>query len=263
MKRLLITTIFVLFGVGLWAVPNDTSKTVKLELRGGAGYGLYRDLGLSPLTYKGIELLPGMAVQVSEARWRRRYFVDLDGGGYGLRVGVGYMQAYGGYCMVGVEGLCRVLDRGVWSVWGGGSVRESFDFRYNSSFGNSSTGMTNCAALGLAGRVECELGRWRLHGQVDLLPLTLLLRPGFAYMDNYDQDISSATANALDQYHSYVSGLPGVDCDFGATLGLRNGNGVTIGYVWHFFTSHTSGEAAPYSFEQASHGLRVILNFKI
>ncbi len=265
MKRI-VTILLALFLLSLSVSAQWAEERAVLGgLRSGVGYGLYRDMGASPLTYRGPELLPGLRVVVLRPHWRYGAQLDLSLGGYGYQVGIDHLQAYGGQLSMGFGLLRRIMSEGRWQLWTGVSLDDRADLRYNSTLDNANVGAGNFINVNLLGRAELRLGRWLLHGQLDFTPVSVVLRPGFAYMDNYDHEISNPLADFMGHYHSYVAGATRVATDLGTTLLLTNGNYVGLSYRWHYMTSHTSADplSAPYLFEQAGHGLILELGFKL
>jgi len=247
------------------SAQRDNSGGVYVGLQGGFGYGSYRDLGASPLTYHGLELLPGLKVGVERPMWRYEADLGLCGGGYGLRAGFASMHAYGGQLKLGFTALRKVWEKERWQLWAGASLDDRADIRYNSVLQNANVGFSNLVNLNLIGRAEMRLGNWVMHGQLAITPASLLLRPGFAYMDNFDHEISSPVADFAKQYRWYVAGMTIVATDLGATFLLKNGNHVGLAYRWHYLTSRATADdqTAPYRFEQANHALVVEMGFSL
>ncbi|MBQ6069683.1 MAG: hypothetical protein IJK84_09280 [Bacteroidales bacterium] len=262
MNRLLITTLLLLFTNPLLHAERDSSTCCHLMLHGGAAYGLYRDMGTSPLTYRGIQAAPGISLSVENSQWSYEALLLTDAGAYGLKLGIDYIQSYGGHPLVGFGIWRNLYADSRWRMWLGGVVDDLFDIRYNRSLGNASAAFGNFARLHVDGRVEYRLSRWLLHARLQLNLLTLNYRPGFAYMDNFDQEISDPTANTFDQYRSYASLASSAHTDVGATYCLNNGNKVGVSYRWTYLTSRTTA-AAPHLFESADHALLFHLGFAL
>lgn len=281
MKRLLIITFFTLIFAPSWGVENgryDVSSDSQfsilnsqdkdsslhfLRLQGGVGLGLYRDLGASPLTFRGAELCPGIAFEVEKPNWRYQISLDAEGGAYGLRLGTSYIQAYGGVGGLQVAAQHLFYRHDAWQFWAGVALSEHFDIRYNTSLGNANVGVTNYVAPVLSGLAEWHRGRAVLHGSLEVLSFAVMLRPGFAYMDNFDVNIASPTANMFSQYRCYMAGAVGLSTDVGITWRLSKGNRIGLSYLWHYVTSHTDGHLAPHRFEQAAHGIVLDLCFAL
>lgn len=223
-----------------------------LDLPGGVGYGIFRDQGASPLTYQGLELHPSLGLSWHSPCWRLSGETGLLAGAYGTKLSK--LSILGGQFYLRLSALRRCWQGGRWSLWAGASADDLFDIRYNDALGNSCTGVGNQVRLGIAGRAECSLSHWVLHGEVGIVPVAAVLRPGYAYVANYDRDISNPVANTFEQYRWYAAGVCGLSSDLGATLLLPNGNRFGLSYRWQFITSRTASEA-PWLFEAASHWL--------
>ena len=284
MRHLFLTTLFLLITLtplraerieynhcvqaygSLHAGAPDTiilsRNNIFLNLHGGIGYGLYRDLGVSPLTYRGLQIYPSISVGLQKSYWRYEAMFSVAGGVYGLRLGTDYIQAYGGHPVLGVKALRLLLVGNHFSLWAGGLADNLFDIRYNASFGNANVGFSNFARLNLEGRAEYRLRNFLFHINLQINALSLLYRPGFAYMDNYDQDISSPVINTFDQYRCYLAIVTGAAPDLGATLLLSNGNRVGLSYQWNYLTSRTT-TLAPHLFQYADHALLFHLGVRL
>ncbi|MBQ2539292.1 MAG: hypothetical protein II555_04125 [Bacteroidales bacterium] len=265
MKRIITIILSLLFFISLAQAQHDASQGIHIGIQGGIGYGLYRDIGASPLTYRGLELMPGLSVSVWQPLWRFETRLNLCGGGYGNRLGLNYMQAYGGQVRIDFQAMRKTVEMGRWQLWAGASLDDRADIRYNSTLGNSCVGASNFINLNLIGRAEMHLSHWVLHGQLAMTPLSLLLRPGFCYMDNYDHQINNPLSDFMKQYQWYWAGATIVATQLGATLLLQNGNRVALSYRWHYLTSRATADnvTAPYTFEQAGHAIVFELGFKL
>lgn len=265
MRRTFI--LLLLVGLTCSAVAQPTAEPSKphgawIGLQGGLGYGLHRDLGLSPLTYRGADLHPALTVGWQQSPWRYRAWLGADGGAYGLILRPTALRAYGGQATLGVGCSHLLHTHNQWQLWGGLEAEERFDLRYNAQFGNADLAISNFATLTTFVRAEWHLPHWLLFGQLGVEPLSLQLRPGFAYIDNYDRDIAHPANNLFDQYHWYLSCATGLHTQLGAHLLLTNGNQVGLSYRWHFFASRTT-DAAPYAYHQAAHALLFHLQFAL
>lgn len=263
MRRLLITLfIMLVVQVGAGAQQPDSSR-VLLGLQGGGGIGLYRDLGASPLTYKGVELHPSVSVEIHRPEWRYESRVGIDGGAYGRRLRMASLYAYGGHVSLGFAASHSIHSQAGWQLWAGASVDNLFDIRYNPQFGNASVGIADFTRLGILLRGEYSLQRWLFFGQLWGYPLALMYRPGFAYISNYDRDISNPVANTFDQYGLYLAGMTGLTTQVGFRYRVAGGNEIGLAYEWHYLTSRWNDEVAPWLFQYASHGLIFNLLFKL
>ena len=247
------------------ASVDDSVARVRLGLHSGAGIGFYRDEGVSPLMYRGFEIHPGISVEVSRLGWRFETMVSLDGGAYGLTLAPAALRAYGGQVTGAFRALRRVHSTRCGHLWAGAGVDDLFDLRYNPQFGNSSVGISNFARLNLLARAEAQLRGWLLWGQAAFTPLSLLYRPGYSYISNFDRDAANPVDCAFDQYQLYCAAATGLATELGIERQLANGNGIGLTYRWHHLTSRTTADrlTAPHRFDQASHALMIQLQFKI
>ena len=161
--------------------------------------------------------------------------------------------------------LRHFADWGPLRIWAGAGVGDMFDIRYNPLLANACVGMSNFAVLSLSTRAEVSVQRWMFYGQMSVLPVALMLRPGFSYLNNYDREIANPLSAAFDQYRTYLTALPGVSTRVGVVRWLKSGNGIALSYDWHYLTSRVSGRenVAPWRMQQASHGLTLQLLFSL
>lgn len=262
MYRYVFSAFLALLSVFSAGAQEAPSRQWFLGLEGGAGCGIYRDLGLSPITYRGLELAPAFSLDVHAPLWQHQLALGGWGGGYGYQLGFAAMQNYGGLPSVSLSSVRKVLDHSHLTLYCGGRLSEMMDIRYQPSLGNAANSFGNLVSLSFVGRAECRLRRWMLQAQVAVALPSAVMRPGFAYIDNFNQDIASPTANTFDQYRWYVSGLNFTATQLGVTRLLPNGNRLTLRYDWHYLHSRTA-PLAPYVLQQASHSLVVRLDFAI
>ena len=265
MKRLFFV---FLFGVVPWLVASAQQTggmQWRLGLGSGLGVGVYRDLGAAPVVYRGFELSPAVALEASDDKWRYDASITLCGGGYGYVLRPSALHTWGGQLAARFDVLRHFADWGPLRIWAGAGVGDMFDIRYNPLLANACVGMSNFAVLSLSARAEMNVRRWMFYGQMSVLPVALMLRPGFSYLNNYDREIANPLSAAFDQYHTYLTALPGVSTRLGVVRWLKNGNGISLSYDWHYLTSRVSGRenVAPWRMQQASHGLTLQLLFSL
>ena len=248
MKRHLFILLLVLLAPPVTHAMSDSLSHVVLTLHGGGGYGLYRELGASPFTYKGMELYPGFSVRVEKPSRCYEAYLSAAGGGYGLKARWSYFHAYGGHPVVGFRACFRVPSSTPWQLWVGGSVDDLFDIRYNSTLGNANMGYGNFLRLNVESAMIYSLQRWCFHAAIA-----------------FDQDLSDPVANTFDQYVGYGVWAPGAETSLGATLMLRSGNTVGFSYHWAYLTSRVSPDrvSAPHRFDYASHALMLTLGIRL
>lgn len=248
---LLLMLVFVPFAKG--------QKQVFLSLEGGPGIGLYRDLGTSPITYRGYEFAPCFALRYESPKWQLSTTLGGFGGGYSYQPTLTSMQNYGGIPAFAISALRRIVPQSPVCLWVGINAEEAIDIRYFPSLGNTSTSFSNFVNVNILGKAEYTLSHFLFQTQLTFAPASLCLRPGFAYLDNFNQDISNPITNTFDQYEWYLTAFNQVSTSLAASYILPHGNRIGLSYRWHYLTSRTSA-LAPYRFEQANHAILLTLD---
>ena len=259
MKRLLATLMIAFSAFLPAAAQREDGRQVFLCFENGVGIGSYRDLGASPLIYRGYELSPSLSVGIHTPAWQFRPSISLLGGYYGYTLRIPSLHAWGGHLSLGFEALRSLSSSGPWHLWAGLKAESLFDIRYNPQLSNASVGMSGFSSLQLTASVQYRLPRWLFSGQLWLAPVSLMLRPGFSYINNYDREIANPLAAAFDQYGVYPAVLTGLSTRLCATLLLSRGNRLGLSYDWCYRTSRVA-EVSPWRFQQSSH--RLTLHFQ-
>lgn len=267
MKRL-FTMLFALVLAAAACPAQEAPSTqpeppyFRIGMQSGLGYGCFRDAGASPLTYRGIEMVPALSFEAEWGGWRALGRWQLTGGAYGNSADGFGIQTFGISPLAQWQIWRRCATAGAWQFYGGAGLAELFDLRLYSQLENSSTGITNALSLTLYARAERHLGHWLMHGSIGFMPAALMYRPGFAFISNYDRTPDSPLASTFDQYESYLAGACSLESKVGFNLLLANGNRIGFSYAWHHLTSRSS-DAAPYRFDQASHTICTNLIFQL
>ena len=263
MKRLFITLLITLLPSAFLMAQQPDGKQLFLTLEGGAGLGYYRELGSSPIVYKGLELPPEIKVSINTPNWRYEAAISIRLGAYGYRIRIPSIHTFGLQATLGFQAMHLVHTAPSLSLWAGATLGNLFDIRVNPQLENSAVGISDFTRLRLTLLGEYRLSRWCFFGQIWADPLALLYRPGYSYVSNYDRDIASPVTATFDQYRLYPAVLTGVATQLGARLTLRSGNQLGLLYDWRYLTSRTSGAVAPWRFQQASHSLILQLLFQL
>ena len=87
----------------------------------------------------------------------------------------------------------------------------------------------------------------------------MVVRPGYAYMDNYTQDINMINT-LLQDYESFGKFFPGVSTDVGLYFNLLNGNRIGLNYRWDYLTTRHKGI---YRYDNAIHSVYLSFMFNI
>lgn len=262
MKRLFIILSLTIASVLNSPAQQPDSAHFRIGMQSALGYGCFRESGASPLTYRGIEIVPAIFFEAEWGSWRTDGHLQFNAGAYiddadGLGI-----KAFGLVPQARWQLWRHCVTLGAWNLYGGLGVAEMFDFRMFPQLENSNVGITNALCLSLHARAERNIGHWLMHGSIGFTPAAWMYRPGFAFISNYDRTPDSPLASTFDQYHAYLTGACGLESELGFTLLLANGNRIGFCYRWHHLTSR-SCDVAPYRFDQASHTLCTNLIFQL
>ena len=132
---------------------------------------------------------------------------------------------------------------------------------------NASTGVTAFFNLCAEGMLSYDFafihgGSHNLlsaYGKLTLPMAGLVIRPGYAYMDNYSSDINTDNT-FLEDYEAFGKTFPGIGTDMGLYLNLLNGNRIGLSYRWDYLTT---GKKGIYRFDNALHSINLNFMFNI
>ncbi|MBQ9547279.1 MAG: hypothetical protein IJU90_08360 [Bacteroidales bacterium] len=242
--------------------PEGRKVMTYLNFHQSVGYGLYRDLGTSPLTYSGGVIRSGFDVEIRMRKLRIAQTNSLIVGLYSFDSKALALETIGGCSENGVRMSFRAWEKRHWQLWVGASIDNYIGLKYNSNFSNSYLGLTDVLGIGLHGRMEFRTrmrpsgAHWEMHGELSVMPVAWTYRPGYSYVDNYSAGDEGVASTLFSNYEGATAWLPITKTDFGAAYVMRSGNKVGLSYVWSFLTT---GKSGVYRFEEASHLLCVNL----
>lgn len=224
---------------------------------GDIGYSVFRDEGTAPVSYQGIGLMPTIGVNFC---YLQQWQVDAEVGTF---IGIFenavpprwnfstydvYNQASIKY-LQRVKTVCHPTNSWLIRYWLGGGLRNFATVTINTQYENAAVGVSEFLAPAAIARVEASAPHWILHGEASLLPLALVFRPGYSYIDNY-----TATNNVVDaQFSDYRWGcqpFAGAVTDIGAAYSFGNQFFIGLSYRWNVYSS---GDSGAWKFVQASH----------
>ena len=98
-----------------------------------------------------------------------------------------------------------------------------------------------------------------IYGKLNLPIAGLVIRPGYAYMDNYTGNINEANTLFQD-YETFVKWFPGLGTDIGWYFNLLNGNRIGLNYRWDYLSTGHKGASR---FDNAFHSININFMFNI
>lgn len=276
---LLITFIAVTFPVRAQEPPDmqgDNKSTERqwcISLGGGMGGGVFRDFGTAPISFKGIALQPYIGVQMNGTRWK----MDIE-----CITNVGVFEDavkpklnFGSF---DINNTFRLkFSKEVTSLFEGTTKTDGclsagiastnfFDVTVNTAYENSAAGVSEFFGPEVSMRADIIFlssrklhGKMKIYGEMGFMPIAAVLRPGYAYIDNYTARHPVLSA-LFDDFQWNLTPLAGLYTDIGVQLPVGCVNHISISYLWYYHTTWNSGY---WRFDHATHMLRLCLDFGI
>ncbi|MBP5535962.1 MAG: hypothetical protein J6X62_04135 [Bacteroidales bacterium] len=254
-KKLLVAAVLSLF----FAVA-PTRGQVSLSLSRGAGYAMQRDLGVSPISYQGLAGRMGLGVDVRLPRWS----IEIDRGTLAALYESGTFGEDGnsmGYGISSCQEVCalrQMWTHGRWLLMAGPMLSSNLALKLNPELFNASFGLSGFASLSLKGRICFDFGRededyrhyrFRFYGQQTLSPMTLAVRPGYSYIDNYSGTTDQLSA-FLETYELMALAAAEWHSELGVKMQMPSGNRIGLAYRWDYCTTYNAGA---WRFDEAFH----------
>ncbi len=219
-----------------------------------------RDQGTSPHSYPGIAAFPNMGL-IGE---RPHYRWQIENhSGIGIHTDAVATRFYMDAIGVSNRLQGRVLRKYRPSSWHGqllygvGLGNQLF-VRYNLHHQNASVGVSNFTYISLHVRAELPLNTkrnrassWCLLAEASQFPLAGVLRPGYAFIDNYTE-ASNLYATFGNQYQWYAKVFSGIATEMGVRKEWPSGHRLTLSSQWQYFNS---GMGSGWRYENATHSL--------
>ena len=235
---------------------------VWLNLSAGGTIADCYDNGTIPYSYLGIGGNFGLGATVE---WRRCH-IQSEG-----RLSNTLLAVSGN--AIGIDSktefLYRFFDgkRNRFHLWAGGAFQTNIDIKSISAMMNASTGVTGFINVCAEGMLSYDFAYIRggshnllsIYGKLSLPMFSAVLRPGYAYMDNYSQDIDIINA-MLEDYESFGMVFPGASTNVGLYFNLLNGNRIGLSYRWDYLTTRKAGV---YRYDNALHSINLNFMFNI
>ena len=152
-------------------------------------------------------------------------------------------------------------------LWAGAAYQTYYNIKEIPSMMNAAMGFTGFMNLCAEGMLSYDFAFIRggshnlvsVYGKLTLPIGGLGICPGYAYMDNYtdNMDISNTL---LEDYEAFGKWFPGVGTDIGLYFNLLNGNRIGFNYRWDYLTTRHKGV---YRFDNAMHSININFMFNL
>ena len=249
--------------IGRLPQPVRKSKVpIWLNLSAGGNLADCYDNGTIPFRYLGFGGNIGGGVTVE---WRR-FHIQNETRVFGSILKInGYSYDIDNR----TEFLYRFHDskRNRLHMWVGGAYQIGYNLKEIPSLMNTTTGVTGLLNLCAEGMLNYDFafvhgGNHNLlsaYGKLTLPLMGLVMRPGYAYMDNYTSDIYQANT-ILQDYETFSKMFPGLSTDIGLYFNLLNGNRIGLSYRWDYLSTRNKGTSR---FDNALHSINLNFMFNL
>ena len=243
------------------AMPcNQRNSSLRLGI--SPAYGTFRDIGTAPISFFGPALQSVVGIWQERSRWHFR----LD-----IATTLGYYEdapkPHFNFTSFDISNSLRIAAMHLLnahprsSEWLGFGLANFLNVTVNTNYENAAAGISNFLGPELYFKELLHLGssRWLFYGEVGMMPVAALLRPGYAYIDNYTayQPVLSAL---FSNYRWNAKFLAGLSTEIGFLFHFLNSNRLQLAYRWELFSSGTVG---CWRFDHAIHSLQCNLFFHL
>ena len=251
------------YQIGMLPPPvRKSSVPIWLDLSLGGIIADCYDNGTIPYSYLGVGGILGMGLTIE---WQRCH-IQTELRGYADLLAVdGFALGFDSR----TEFLYRFYDnkQNRLHLWAGGAYQGFYDIKSVSSLMNAALAVSAFYNLHAEGMLSYDFAYYRggthnlltAYGKLSLPVAGVVMRPGYAYLDNYNSDID-ITNTLLENYEAFGKWFPGVSTDIGLYFNLLNGNRVGFSYRWDYLTTRHKGI---YRYDNAIHSFNINFKFNI
>jgi hypothetical protein len=270
MKILKLILFLLLGSILLSATETDTFYTNGQFLCSGigSGFGSFKDVGTSPLTYQGISAIVPSGFLLEKAKYNFELNTTLSYLG-GSAANNYTLQYFSGKLNVSYLRSIPLFTTAKLKFQAGARLSTGLSGIYNPSYQNASFNMDYYASLYAGAKLVYLFERsqkdikfsflkfhlphrqYAVHFRLDLPVLLFNGRPTFPFVYENVMDIFNR--------HYFLGGFH-IKSNFGIKRYLKNGNAIEISYIWDMLTT---GSKDLYLLETASHNLLMSFYFKL
>ena len=239
---------------------NDVREW-SLRIGSALGYGVVRDAGTAPITFHGPLLMPSAGLQYRRNQWKYSNETSTTIGYYENR-----LKPRFNFSTFDINNTLRLkamrhIHNELAELWLGVSATNFLDVTVNMQYENAAAGVSEFVGpeLWVGARKQFGTSRFSFVGELGVMPVAGVLRPGYAYIDNYTA--TQPVLNAVfDDYEWHAKAFAALATTLGVDLNLLNGNHIILSYDWNF---HSSGKSGHWRFDHAMHALNIDLVFNL
>lgn len=246
---------------------TDNNRGLSLRIGHGVGYAVFQDRGTAPFNYNGICITPLIGLHFNNNSWNFSFDALTSAGVFSQSVNQhSEIDAYEINNTFRFKIYHEIFD--MFSL--GIAASNFFNVTINPNYENSAAGISEFIGPEIVCRADIPMNRlfqhhyWnnkKIHFEMLSMPFAAVMRPGYAYIDNYTatQPVSNAI---FSDYLWHFQPFASLCTNIGLDITTRGKAHISLSYLWSFHTSETlSSFADDYngssSFHHASHILLI------
>lgn len=244
-------------------LPNDNNvrRAWALQLGFADGFGSYRDMGTAPITFNGLMLQQNLALHLIFPERMQFSLVSRSAAGI-FEDAVEPSLNFGAYDISNCSSLRFLKPLNNSRFYLGFALTNFFDLTINPEYENASTGISDFMGPEAIARAELKTRRQSpllFHGEIALMPIAILLRPGYSYIDNYTST-HPVTDAILSDFDLAIKPFAAISTDFGIDIITGPASRISFSYLWCY---HTTGNSGFHRFDRATHLLSIDFLIKL
>lgn len=243
----------------------DCRRVWSLELGLAQGTAMFRDMGTAPISFNGILLQPYLGLHLGLGGKADISLIS--------HTGIGFFEdapkpdlnfsSYDIHNSLSLRYMGRVKPRSqTVNLFLGAALTNFIDITVNPNYENSAAGISEFLGPEAIFRVHL-MPRWSapmlFHGELSLMPLAAVCRPGYSYIDNYtaQQPVIDAL---FSNFQWNIKPFAAITTDIGFDVVTGSGSHITLSYLWSY---HTTGNSGYWRFDHATHTIAVDFFIKL
>lgn len=241
---------------------NSFRRAWALQIGFADGYGTYRDMGTAPLSFNGLVLQQNLGLLFILPQRMEFSLVTRSS----LGVVEDAVRPIFNFSAFDISNTTRLKFLKTFKnnskLYWGVAMTNFLDVTVNPDYENATAGISDFFGPEAIGRIELKSRRETplfFHGEIALMPVAALLRPGYSYIDNY-----TSTHPVIDALFSdfdvSIKPFAAISTDIGIDIVTGPASRISISYLWNY---HSSGNSGFHRFDHATHLLAVDFVMKL
>lgn len=239
---------------------NTFRRAWALQIGFADGYGTFRDMGTAPLSFDGLLLQHNLGLHFIFPQ--RMEFSIVSQSALGIfedaiepTLNFSTFDIHNTTRLKFIKALKKNNSTTLQLYWGA-AMTNFLDVTVNQNYENAAAGVSDFFGPEAVGRIDLKLRQESpllFHGEVALMPVAAVLRPGYSYIDNY-----TATHPVIDalftDFDVSIKPFASISTDLGIDIITGPASRISFSYLWSY---HTSGNSGHHRFDHATHMLAI------